>query len=162
MGGVVWSAHAAFLPKAHAKQTQSIQPLRFIIGFVAADFALNANRASSAEDEDDFAATSVNSGLFPKSFRQRHGFEHRFRLIQGLLVFGLRSRVVHPTAARLNICFAAFYQRRSDRNAAIEIAVERKIADAAAIGPARSLFKFGDDLHRPYFRRAAERAGGKR
>src|SRR5439155_6750353 len=46
-------------------------------------------------------------------------------------------------------------------DAAVEIAVEGEVADATAIGSADGLFQFGDDLHRPHFRRARKSACGE-
>ena len=56
---------------------------------------------------------------------------------------------------------AVLEQRGADGDAAIQVAVERKIADAAAIRAARGLLQLGDDLHGADLRRAADRAGGK-
>src|SRR5262249_25109514 len=50
-------------------------------------------------------------------------------------------------------------QGGANGDAAIQIAVEGKIANTAAVGASRALFQFRNDLHGADFRRAAERSG---
>src|SRR5207302_3161955 len=97
-----------------------------------------------------------------ETFRQSDGLEHRFRFVHGLLKFRFRLGVVDPAAAGLHVGFAVLDERRADGDAAVEVAVEREIADTTAVRSARRLLKFGNDLHRADLWRASERAGGKR
>src|SRR5688572_22159198 len=87
--------------------------------------------------------------------RQRDRFEHRFGLVEGLLVFTFRSGVIDPAAARLHVGFAVLEQSGANGDAAIEIAVEREIADATTIRSSRGLLELSNDLHGPDFRRPA-------
>src|ERR1700677_1400437 len=90
-----------------------------------------------------------------------HGFEHGFGFVDCLLEFQLGDGIVDPSAAGLGVGDAVFDQGGADGDAAVEVAVEGKIADASAVGAAGGLLEFGDDLHGADFRGAAEGAGGE-
>ena len=68
-------------------------------------------------------STSSNSRL-SEILRQRDRLAHRHGLVDRLLKFRFRRRVVHPTAASLNVSLAVFDQRRANRDAAIQISVK--------------------------------------
>jgi hypothetical protein len=65
----------------------------------------------------------------------RHGLAHGHGFVDGLLKFAFGRGIVHPAAAGLHVSLAVLEQRGADGDAGVEIAVEGKIADAAAVGP---------------------------
>ena len=54
-----------------------------------------------------------------------------------------------------------FRDRRADADAEVHVAVEREVADGAAVGAPRRVLERGDDLHGADLGRPAERAGGE-
>src|SRR5208337_1026658 len=84
-----------------------------------------------------------------------------FGFVDGFLVLGFGSRIVDPAAARLNVGGAILEQGGADGDAAVQVAVEGEVSDASAVGAARGLFQFGNDLHGPDFGSAAQGAGGE-
>src|ERR1035441_3688934 len=87
-----------------------------------------------------------------KSFRHRHSLEHGLGFVDGFLKFALGRRIVDPAAPGLHVSLAVLEQRGADGDAGVEIAVERKITDAAAIRSAGGLFELGNNLHLADFR----------
>ena len=51
--------------------------------------------------------------------------------------------------------------RRADRHGKSTLAVEPKIPDRPRVNSAREWLEFGDDFHRPFFRRAGDRPAGE-
>src|ERR1039458_3490263 len=68
-----------------------------------------------------------------ESFRHRHGLEHGLGFVDGFLKFAFGRRIADPAAPGLHVSFAVLEQRGTDGDARVEIAVERKITDAAAV-----------------------------
>ena len=97
-----------------------------------------------------------------KVFRQSNRLQHCFGFVHRFLKFLFRDRIVHPPAAGLDIRLATLQQRGANGNAAIEVPVEGKIADASAIGATRGLFQFGNNLHGTNFWRRLGPASLKR
>src|ERR1700722_6242190 len=92
---------------------------------------------------------------------ERDGLEHGLGFVHRFVEFTFRRRIVDPTTTGLDVSHAVLDQRGADGDAAIEVAVERKITDAAAVRSALGLFEFGNELHGADLGRAAERAGGE-
>src|SRR5208283_409031 len=110
-------------------------------------YAHNPSRKATFFSKSEFGFNSPRPCVFAlnsfgKIFRHRHGLAHGHGLVDGLLKFAFGRRVVHPAAASLNVSLAVLDERGADGDAGVQIAVERKIADAARIRPARGLFQF--------------------
>ncbi len=71
------------------------------------------------------------------------------------------ARVGDDAGAGLDMDHAVLDEGGAQHDAGVHLPVGREVADAAAVGPALGLFQLVDDLHRPHFRRARQRAGGK-
>src|SRR5438445_5094547 len=82
--------------------------------------------------------------LFPReTLRQGDGFEHGLGFVHRFVEFAFGRGIIHPAAARLDVSLAAFDEGRANGDAAIEIAVERKITHASPVRPAPGLLKLG-------------------
>src|SRR5512144_1711565 len=74
-------------------------------------------------------------------------------LAAALLVFRLGVAVGDDAAARLHVKRAVLDDRGAQRDAGVDLAVRRDVADAATVDAAPLRLQLVDDLHRPNLRR---------
>src|SRR5271170_8001955 len=87
--------------------------------------------------------------------------DHCFRFIHRLLIFFLGHGVGDDSGSGLDVAFFAFEEQGAAGDAAVSVAGEVGVEDAASVNAAAGGFELFDDLHGADLGRAGERAGGE-
>src|SRR6516225_6030800 len=85
-----------------------------------------------------------------KAFGLFRGAEQRFGLVDAFLLLALGVGIGDDAGAGLDIHHAVLDQRRTQHDAAVELACGGEIAHRSGIEPALVRFELVDDLHRPH------------